>query len=167
MGKFCSRSWWREKWEITWKNTLVTAAILTGVTVVAWLYHMLSAGTVNIVMFYTVALIFLVLSVGHMSHINQLPDFPADQRPVGLAVPGQLGRTKSFRMLSEQIYPENVDRLQSQFLVPFRFQFLNIPINSADVIGKSFKAFCFQMLHLISSETLYHKNVHLSTINSK
>ena len=59
MKKYRSGSWWREKWEITWKNTLVTTAILAGVTAVAWLYHMLSEGTVNIVMFYTVALIFI------------------------------------------------------------------------------------------------------------
>ena len=92
MGKFCSRSWWREKWEITWKNTLVTAAILTGVTVVAWLYHMLSAGTVNIVMFYTVALIFIprftrgyvpgivaaMVSVGCVNYLFTYPYFSWD-----------------------------------------------------------------------------------------
>ena len=59
MEKFRNGNWWREKWEITWKNTLVTTAILAGVTAVAGLYHMLSEGSVNIVMFYTVALIFI------------------------------------------------------------------------------------------------------------
>lgn len=53
------RAYWLKKWEITWKNTLMTAAILIGVTLVAWLYHMLSAGTVNIMMFYVIALIFI------------------------------------------------------------------------------------------------------------
>lgn len=53
------RAYWIRKWEITWKNTLVTAAILAGVTIVAWIYHMLSYGTVNIIMFYTIALIFI------------------------------------------------------------------------------------------------------------
>lgn len=53
------RAYWLRKWEITWKNTLVTAAILAGVTLVAWIYHMLSYGTVNIIMFYTIALIFI------------------------------------------------------------------------------------------------------------
>lgn len=47
------------KWEVTWKNTLVTAAILLGVTLVAGVYHRVSAGTVNIIMFYTIALIFI------------------------------------------------------------------------------------------------------------
>ena len=44
MEKFRNGNWWREKWEITWKNTLVTTAILAGVTAVAGLYHMLSEG---------------------------------------------------------------------------------------------------------------------------
>lgn len=57
--EYRQKAYWLRKWEITWKNTLVTAAILIGVTLVAWLYHRLSAGTINIVMFYTIALIFI------------------------------------------------------------------------------------------------------------
>lgn len=57
--EYRQKAYWTKKWEITWKNTLVTAAILAGVTLVAWIYHRLSAGTVNIVMFYTIALIFI------------------------------------------------------------------------------------------------------------
>lgn len=57
--KYRQRAYWLRKWEITWKNTLMTAAILIGVTFVAWIYHMLSSGTVNIIMFYTIALIFI------------------------------------------------------------------------------------------------------------
>ncbi len=53
------KAYWLRKWEITWKNTLVTTAILVLVTLVAWAYHMISAGTVNIIMFYTIALIFI------------------------------------------------------------------------------------------------------------
>lgn len=59
LENYRQRAYWSKKWEITWKNTLVTAAILIAVTLVAWIYHRLSAGTVNIVMFYTVALIFI------------------------------------------------------------------------------------------------------------
>lgn len=53
------KSYWGRKWEITWKNTLVTAAILAVATLVAWIYNRISESTVNIVMFYTVALIFI------------------------------------------------------------------------------------------------------------
>lgn len=53
------KTFWLRKWEVTWKNTIVTAAILGAMTVVALIYHLLSAGTVNIVMFYTIALIFI------------------------------------------------------------------------------------------------------------
>lgn len=59
LENYKQRAYWLKKWEITWKNTLVTAAILVAVTLGAWLYHRLSAGTINIVMFYTVALIFI------------------------------------------------------------------------------------------------------------
>lgn len=83
------RAYWIRKWEITWKNTLVTAGILLGVTLVAWLYHRISAGTVNIVMFYTIALIFIprftegyvpgivasVISVGCVNYLFTDPYF--------------------------------------------------------------------------------------------
>lgn len=59
LENYRQRAYWTKKWEITWKNTLMTAAILIGVTLVAWLYHRLSAGTVNIMMFYVIALIFI------------------------------------------------------------------------------------------------------------
>lgn len=59
LTNYSQKAYWLKKWEITWKNTLVTAAILIAVTLVAWIYHRLSAGTINIIMFYTVALIFI------------------------------------------------------------------------------------------------------------
>lgn len=59
LGNYRQRAYWLKKWEITWKNTLVTAAILIAVTMLAWIYHRVSAGTINIIMFYTVALIFI------------------------------------------------------------------------------------------------------------
>lgn len=52
-------TYWKKKWNITWKNTLVTASILALATAVAYLYHLYTAGTVNIIMFYTIALIFI------------------------------------------------------------------------------------------------------------
>ena len=57
--KWKQKEYWKNKWAVTWKNTLVTAAILIAVTLVAYWYHRISAGTVNIVMFYTIALIFI------------------------------------------------------------------------------------------------------------
>lgn len=86
------KAYWLRKWEITWKNTLVTTAILAGVTLVAWLYHMISAGTVNIIMFYTVALIFIprftegyvpgivaaMVSVGCVNYLFTYPYFHMD-----------------------------------------------------------------------------------------
>ncbi len=86
------RAYWLKKWEITWKNTLVTAAILAGVTAVAWMYHRLSAGTVNIIMFYTIALIFIprftqgyvpgivsaIVSVGCVNYLFTEPYFQFD-----------------------------------------------------------------------------------------
>ena len=57
--KWKQKEYWINKWMVTWKNTLVTAAILLAVTLVAVGYHRISAGTVNIVMFYTIALIFI------------------------------------------------------------------------------------------------------------
>lgn len=86
------RAYWVRKWEVTWKNTLVTAAILCMVTAVAWIYHRLSAGTVNIVMFYTIALIFIprftegyvpgivaaMVSVGCVNYLFTYPYFQWD-----------------------------------------------------------------------------------------
>ncbi|MFQ8704381.1 MAG: DUF4118 domain-containing protein, partial [Eisenbergiella sp.] len=53
------KAYWLRKWEVTWKNTLVTAAILTAATAVCAAYHFISDGTLNIIMFYTIALIFI------------------------------------------------------------------------------------------------------------
>ena len=53
------KAYWLRKWEVTWKNTLVTAAILAAATAVCLIYHFISDGTVNIIMFYTIALIFI------------------------------------------------------------------------------------------------------------
>lgn len=35
LENYRQRAYWLKKWEITWKNTLVTAAILIAVTLVA------------------------------------------------------------------------------------------------------------------------------------
>lgn len=94
------KAYWLRKWEITWKNTLVTTAILSGVTLVAWLYHMISAGTVNIVMFYTIALIFIprftegyvpgivaaMVSVGCVNYLFTFPYFHWDFSQAGYPV---------------------------------------------------------------------------------
>lgn len=108
LGKLFSRQarpqeYWQHKWEVTWKNTLVTAAILAGVTFVALLYNRVSEGTVNIVMFYTVALIFIprftegyvpgivaaMVSVGCVNYLFTYPysrlDFTREGYPVTFA----------------------------------------------------------------------------------
>ncbi|MBQ7841056.1 MAG: DUF4118 domain-containing protein [Lachnospiraceae bacterium] len=94
------KAYWLHKWEVTWKNTLVTASILGMVTLVALLYHRISAGTVNIVMFYTIALIFIprftegyvpgivgaMVSVGCVNYLFTYPyfcwDFSREGYPV-------------------------------------------------------------------------------------
>lgn len=94
------KAYWLRKWEITWKNTLVTTAILVSVTLVAWGYHMLSAGTVNIIMFYTIALIFIprftegyvpgivaaMVSVGCVNYLFTDPYFEWDFSRAGYPV---------------------------------------------------------------------------------
>lgn len=86
------KAYWLRKWERTWKNTLVTTGILVLATLVAWLYHRISAGTVNIVMFYTIALLFIprftegyvpgivaaMVSVGCVNYLFTYPYFQLD-----------------------------------------------------------------------------------------
>ena len=76
------KAYWLRKWEVTWKNTLVTAAILAAATAVCLIYHFISDGTVNIIMFYTIALIFIPrFTEGYVPGIDvykrQMYRFPA------------------------------------------------------------------------------------------
>lgn len=133
IDKVRQKAYWVKKWEITWKNTLVTAAILIGVTAVAWIYHRLSAGTVNIVMFYTIALIFIprftqgyvpgivaaMVSVGCVNYLFTYPyfqwDFTREGYPVTffcmLVVAVAVSAVTSYTKLQAQILAKQEKQL--------------------------------------------------------
>ncbi len=125
-----SQSWW----EVTWKNTLVTAAILAVVTLVAWVYNRISEGTVNIVMFYTVALIFIprftqgyvpgivaaMISVGCVNYLFTYPysrlDFTRQGYPVTffcmLLIAVMVSAVTSYTKEQSRILAEQEKRLR-------------------------------------------------------